>query len=68
MVATGLYDSLNGCAANRQAAADFPQALAVRIAAHCYRGGHMMYEEPAEAVQFTRDLSTFFRNAPKVQK
>ncbi len=68
MVATGLYDSLNGCAANRQAAADFPQSLTVRIAAHCYRGGHMMYDEPTEAVQFTGDLSTFFRNAPTMHK
>ncbi|PZQ56489.1 MAG: peptidase S10 [Novosphingobium pentaromativorans] len=63
LVATGLYDSLNGCAANRQAASDFPKALATRISAHCYHGGHMMYEEPAEAVQFTKDLSAFFRNS-----
>jgi hypothetical protein len=63
MVATGLYDSLNGCAANRQAAADFPRALSERITAHCYRGGHMMYEEPAEAVQFASDLSAFMRNS-----
>jgi len=67
-VATGLYDSLNGCAANRQAAADFPAALAERITAHCYRGGHMMYEEPAEAVQFASDLSAFFRNSQPAPK
>lgn len=64
MVATGLYDSLNGCAAMRQAAADFPQALSQRITTHCYRGGHMMYEEPAEATQFAKDLSNFFDNSP----
>jgi predicted esterase len=63
-VATGLYDSLNGCAANRDAARDFPGALAARVEAHCYRGGHMMYEEPAEAAQFANDLSAFFRNSP----
>jgi carboxypeptidase C (cathepsin A) len=63
-VATGLYDSLNGCAANREAARDFPAALAARIEAHCYRGGHMMYEEPSEARQFAGDLSRFFRNSP----
>ncbi|MGO4169705.1 S10 family serine carboxypeptidase-like protein [Novosphingobium sp. YAF33] len=68
LVATGLYDSLNGCAANRQAAADFPAALAERITAHCYRGGHMMYEEPAEAVQFASDLSAFFRNSQPAPK
>ncbi|HUD31319.1 MAG TPA: peptidase S10 [Novosphingobium sp.] len=62
-VATGLYDSLNGCAANRAAARDFPAALASRIAARCYRGGHMMYEEPAEALQFADDLSAFFLNS-----
>lgn len=61
-VATGLYDSLNGCAANREAARDFPPAMAARIAAHCYRGGHMMYEEPAQALQFANDLSAFFLN------
>lgn len=62
-VATGLYDSLNGCAANRQAAGDFPGPLAARIQAHCYRGGHMMYEEPREALQFANDLSAFFSNS-----
>ncbi|WP_454797237.1 S10 family serine carboxypeptidase-like protein [Novosphingobium lindaniclasticum] len=59
-VATGLYDSLNGCAANGQAARDFPEPLAHRIEAHCYGGGHMMYEEASEAPQFAKDLSSFF--------
>ncbi|MBH0114528.1 peptidase S10 [Novosphingobium sp. YJ-S2-02] len=63
-VAIGLYDSLNGCAANREAAADFPPAQARRIAMHCYRGGHMMYEDPAQAEQFAKDVSSFFRNSP----
>lgn len=63
-VATGLYDSLNGCAANRQAARDFPVTIRARIKAQCYRGGHMMYEDPAEALQFARDLETFVSNLP----
>lgn len=64
-VATGLFDSLNGCAANREAAADFPPSLAERISAHCYRGGHMMYEDPAEAVQFANDVDSFLSNSDK---
>ncbi|TCM15421.1 carboxypeptidase C (cathepsin A) [Novosphingobium sp. PhB165] len=67
-VATGLYDSLNGCAANRQAAGDFPPALAARIAAHCYPGGHMMYEDPAASRQFVQDLSAFISNPQKRAK
>lgn len=67
-VATGLYDSLNGCAANREAAHDFTPPLAARIEAHCYRGGHMMYEEPAEALQFAKDLSAFFLKSPRSGK
>lgn len=62
-VATGLFDSLNGCAANREAAADFVPSIAERIAAHCYRGGHIMYEDPAEAVQFAKDVKSFLCNS-----
>ncbi|WP_231568393.1 S10 family serine carboxypeptidase-like protein [Novosphingobium malaysiense] len=62
-VATGLYDSLNGCFSNRAAAQDFPPALAARIATHCYRGGHMMYEVPEVGRQFAEDLSSFFGNS-----
>lgn len=62
-VATGLYDSLNSCAGNREAASDFPPSMAARIAAHCYRGGHMMYEDPAETEKFAEDVNSFFRNS-----
>ncbi|EJL31615.1 peptidase S10 [Novosphingobium sp. AP12] len=67
-VATGLYDSLNSCAANREAARDFPGALAERIEARCYQGGHMMYEDPAESQQFANHLSAFFRNSSRPTK
>lgn len=63
-VATGLYDSLNGCAANAEAARDFPPELAGRIEARCYRGGHMMYEDAAEELQFAADVSAFLGNSP----
>ncbi|SLK02733.1 S10 family serine carboxypeptidase-like protein [Novosphingobium mathurense] len=68
LVATGLYDSLNGCAANREAANRFPAPLAKQIDTHCYRGGHMMYEDSAEAVQFADDLKSFFTNADDARK
>lgn len=66
-VATGLYDSLNGCAANSEAVNQFAPPLARRMDTHCYRGGHMMYEEPTEKPQFANDLKSFLSNAGNVQ-
>ncbi len=58
-VAAGFYDSLNSCAANEATVAALPAAVAARFALHCYPGGHMMYDEPAVAVTFGRDIAAF---------
>lgn len=62
-VATGLYDSLNACAANDAIIGSLDPALSVRIESHCYRGGHMMYEDPAVAQLFGNDIRAFLRNS-----
>lgn len=58
-VAAGFYDSLNSCAANEATVAALPAAVADRFALHCYPGGHMMYDEPAVAKTFGRDIAAF---------
>lgn len=58
-VAAGFYDSLNSCAANEATVAALPPPVAARFALHCYPGGHMMYDEPAVAVIFGRDIAAF---------
>ncbi|WP_230292640.1 peptidase S10 [Croceicoccus sp. Ery5] len=64
LVATGLYDSLGSCAANRAAAAAFGPQWHGSFVLRCYRGGHMMYEEASQAPLFGRDLTAFFGNSP----
>ncbi len=58
-VATGLYDSLNSCAANRATVAALPTTIAARFVLRCYAGGHMMYEDPAETKRFGHDFAAF---------
>lgn len=60
-VAAGFYDSLNSCAANEATVAALPAAVAARFALHCYPGGHMMYDEPAVAIIFGRDIAAFLK-------
>src|SRR5690606_22596047 len=60
-VAAGFYDSLNSCAANEATVAALPAAVAARFALHCYPGGHMMYDEPAVAITFGRDIAAFLK-------
>ncbi|GAB5349922.1 S10 family serine carboxypeptidase-like protein [Alteriqipengyuania sp. 357] len=62
-VAAGIYDSLNSCAANEATVARLPGGIAFRIALHCYRGGHMMYDVPAARREFANDLTAFIRNS-----
>ncbi|WP_338447150.1 peptidase S10 [Pelagerythrobacter marensis] len=61
-VAAGLYDSLNSCAANEATVATLPRDVAPRIRLHCYRGGHMMYDDPAVAKKFGSDVRSFLGN------
>ena len=58
-VAAGLYDSLNSCAGNQATVAALPKAIAARFVLRCYAGGHMMYEDPAEAVRFGKEFAAF---------
>lgn len=60
-VATGKYDSLNSCAANEATVAALPKAIATRFQLHCYKGGHMMYEDDRETLRFGRELSSFLK-------
>ncbi len=60
-VATGLYDSLNSCAANRATVARLPASVAARFTLHCYAGGHMMYEDAGVTRRFGNDLAHFMR-------
>lgn len=58
-VATGIYDSLNGCSANRATVAALPPDVARRFTLRCYEGGHMMYEEPGTLERFNDDIAAF---------
>lgn len=58
-VAAGLYDSLNSCAGNQATVAALPKPIAARFVLRCYAGGHMMYEDKAEAVRFGNDFAAF---------
>ncbi|WP_199554347.1 S10 family serine carboxypeptidase-like protein [Sandaracinobacteroides hominis] len=58
-VATGIYDSLNGCASNLVTVAALPPEVAERFTMRCYEGGHMMYEEPGTDVVFNSDIAAF---------
>jgi carboxypeptidase C (cathepsin A) len=62
-VAAGMYDSLNSCAGNRAAVDGLPKTVAARFVLRCYAGGHMMYEDPAEALRFGRDFAAFIRSS-----
>ena len=62
-VATGLYDSLNSCENIAAVVAALPDATGDRFTAQCYRGGHMMYEVPQEAIRFGNDVTAFIANA-----
>ena len=63
-VATGIYDSLNSCAANSYAIAQLPPAEASRITFRCYVGGHMMYEDRDARLRLARDVGAFYEAPP----
>jgi carboxypeptidase C (cathepsin A) len=62
-VATGLWDSLNSCAVHDALPSAIEPAIGRNITAACYRGGHMMYDDPAVRLQVTRDIAAFVEGA-----
>jgi hypothetical protein len=56
LVAAGLYDSLNSCAANDETARRLPPGLAHAISFRCYLGGHMMYRDEATRTKLSDDI------------
>jgi len=62
MFVTGRYDSLNGCEANARSVPTLGPALAARIVARCYEGGHMMYEVPETQLSLSADVLAFIRS------
>lgn len=56
LVAAGLYDSLNSCAANAEIAGDLESDLKQAYSFVCYEGGHMMYRDELARRQLARDV------------
>ena len=56
LVAAGLYDSLNSCAANEELARKLEGNLRKAYSFACYEGGHMMYRDEAARQQLARDI------------
>ncbi|TWB39618.1 S10 family serine carboxypeptidase-like protein [Nitrospirillum pindoramense] len=62
--ATGLFDSLNSCAANEALKTRLAPGLAARLSVHCYGGGHMMYRDTEARVRLSADLAGFIAPPP----
>jgi hypothetical protein len=56
LVAAGLYDSLNSCAANDEIARQLEGVLKQAYQFACYSGGHMMYRDELARQQLARDI------------
>uniref|UniRef100_B0T926 Peptidase S10 serine carboxypeptidase n=1 Tax=Caulobacter sp. (strain K31) TaxID=366602 RepID=B0T926_CAUSK len=63
LVATGLYDSLNSCAAMGDLAQRLEPAQAGAFTFHCYAGGHMMYADAPLRAQLSADVKAFVGQA-----
>jgi carboxypeptidase C (cathepsin A) len=61
MVAAGLFDSLNSCAANDYLLTQLEPALRNNLSVACYEGGHMMYEDREARFQLKRNAAAFYR-------
>ncbi|MEH3048482.1 S10 family serine carboxypeptidase-like protein [Sphingomonas adhaesiva] len=57
LVATGLYDSYNSCAANRERVVRLPADLTPRVTFRCYPGGHMMYRDAPARRALSNDVA-----------
>lgn len=56
LVAAGLYDSLNSCAANAEIARQLDGDLEQAYRFACYEGGHMMYRDELARQQLAHDI------------
>jgi carboxypeptidase C (cathepsin A) len=56
LVAAGLFDSLNSCAANADIAGELRGDLKQAYSFVCYEGGHMMYRDELARRQLARDV------------
>jgi hypothetical protein len=63
MVAAGLYDSLNSCAANDALLARLPPDAAHNFIMKCYLGGHMMYRDDFARHQISADIKAMISGA-----
>jgi carboxypeptidase C (cathepsin A) len=65
MVAAGMYDSLNSCAANNALLTKLERDVAPNFVMKCYAGGHMMYRDSAEGVRLSADIRRFIEDASR---
>jgi hypothetical protein len=65
LVATGLYDSLNSCSANRDAVGRQEAQIASRITLKCYPSGHVIQEDPVAAPMLLADIRAWVLSTMK---
>jgi carboxypeptidase C (cathepsin A) len=65
LVAAGLYDSLNSCAANDALHARLDWSVAENFMMKCYLGGHMMYRDAAARRKLSADIKAFISAASR---
>lgn len=63
LIAAGLYDSLNSCAANAEAESRLPPDQKAAASFKCYGGGHMMYRDAPARLQLNRDVKALIAAA-----
>jgi carboxypeptidase C (cathepsin A) len=62
MITTGVFDSLNGCAANAISTAKFAPDISARFTHGCYEGGHMMYQDVNTRAKLNGDIQIFIKS------
>lgn len=63
LVASGMYDSLASCEADKAVEARLEGALAEAYSFKCYVGGHMMYRDAQSRVAFSNDIKRMISSA-----
>ncbi|WP_448140521.1 hypothetical protein [Sphingopyxis fribergensis] len=61
LVITGRYDPLNMCEGNVIVTATLPADLSSRMTNRCYDAGHVVYQDEAARLEFSRDVANFIR-------
>ena len=65
LVAAGMYDGFQPCAAGAQINTDVPPQLHASITFKCYVGGHAMYLDPASRTELSRDVRQLLLSAER---